>query len=97
MCHFGVKFVFHIYKYNVTVFTFTGTRDRCTIRFQGEAGRKFKFCIRDLIFGECQVFIKVYDGLPEADVLNTARVCTVAKIKHICQSMDENSFMITQL
>ncbi|XP_053377610.1 serine/threonine-protein kinase fray2-like [Mercenaria mercenaria] len=50
-----------------------GTRDRCTIRFKGDEGRRFKLCIRDLKFGECQVFIKMYDGIPEADVLNNAR------------------------
>ena len=44
------------------------------MRFKSEKGQKFRMCIRDLKFRECQVYIKMYDGLPEADVLNTVRV-----------------------
>lgn len=39
-----------------------GTRDRCTVKFVGEGGQRFKLYVRDLQFGECQIFVKVYDG-----------------------------------
>ncbi|XP_052282176.1 serine/threonine-protein kinase fray2-like isoform X2 [Dreissena polymorpha] len=37
-----------------------GTRDRCTLKFLGEGGRKFKFFMRDLQFMECGTEIRIY-------------------------------------
>ncbi|KAL4227161.1 hypothetical protein ACF0H5_015134 [Mactra antiquata] len=49
-----------------------GTRTKCNVRFIGEGGAKFKLYVRDLIFHECQVKIKMYEG-GEAETLNNAR------------------------
>lgn len=39
------------------------TRATCAVRFKGENGGRFKIYVRDLIFGECQVYVKVYEDL----------------------------------
>lgn len=50
-----------------------GIRDICTVRFTGQDGRKLKLFIRDLLFRECQIFIKMFDGQVESVSLNTPR------------------------
>ena len=48
----------------------TPTRSSCAVKFISTNGDGFKIFVRDLIFGECEVYVKVYEDL----YLNTAKV-----------------------
>ena len=46
------------------------TRSDCAVKFISTNGDGFKIFVRDLIFGECEVYVKIY----EDQYLNTAKV-----------------------
>ena len=47
------------------------TRATCAVKFTSTDGTGFKIFVRDLTFGEGEVYVRVYEDL----FLNTARVC----------------------
>ena len=64
--------------------TIRGDRDRCSIKFTGRDGARFKIFVRDLIFDECEVYIKVYEG----GSLNYAKVSRIPDKQNLYRQMN---------
>ena len=50
--------------------TVSSDRDECIVKFKAPDGGYFKIYVQDLVFGECNVNVKIYEDM----FLNTAKV-----------------------
>ena len=50
--------------------TVSSDRDECIVKFKAPDGGYFKIYVQDLVFGECNVNVKIYEDM----YLNTAKV-----------------------